>query len=191
MDLDATVVWLATRGPEDLSKAIEAGITPDLFIGDWSEVWSFIRSYTADHSVTPGAKLLFERFGAMVEEPEEIPALKYMVGKMYERSIRRMLKAGLSDAAEKLDDGDIDSCIASAHALSHSRASSRALSARGPPRRLRPSCPTSTTSGAPTAERTSSRSGDGAPGAWPSRASRGYARRMSRRARPRGSVSSW
>ena len=118
MDLDANVVWLATRGPEDLSKAIEAGITPDLFIGGWSEVWSFIRSYTADHSVTPGAKLLFERFGTMVEEPEEIPALKYMVGKMYERSIRRMLKAGLSDAAEKLDDGDIDSCIASAHALS-------------------------------------------------------------------------
>lgn len=117
MDLDATILWLATRSPESLDTVKGIGLTEDLLKGAAVEAFGFVDQYRRAHGVIPPAGLIAEVCGIVLRPVEDGVAAEFVLDRLHERATFQALKSGLKESYEALDSGNLEEAVAAVYAL--------------------------------------------------------------------------
>ena len=127
MDIDTTIIWLATRDKETLGRVREAGIKADLLVGRGKIAWDFLLEYLERHGDFPTPSVIKEHTGMEVVPPEDGTSVSYVVERIHERATFFVLRDGLAATHELLEQGRQDEAVHSAMVLAE-RLRSRGMS---------------------------------------------------------------
>jgi hypothetical protein len=108
VDIDAAVLWCATRDEAALKQAKMLGVTERLLNGNAKGAWKFILEYHEKYSALPSTGLIVESGGYVVKPPDEEEgraSLKFVVDQLYDRFQFKALNFGIGRASEALENG--------------------------------------------------------------------------------------
>lgn len=108
MDIDASVIWFATRSETALRHARGLGVTDRILNGSAKTAWKFIGEYHDKYGAIPSIGIIVENSGCVVKPPEEEDrvSLQFIVDKLFDRHEFRSLQHGLGKSHEALENGN-------------------------------------------------------------------------------------
>jgi len=108
VDLDAAVLWYATRGSDNFKKVKEIGIDDALLVGNGKAAWAFVRDFHDKYGEFPGLGVIAENAGLQVKPIEENINLAFLFDELSKRSKFNTLQAGLRQSITALDRGELE-----------------------------------------------------------------------------------